>query len=346
MFSYFVLWIPVVQKGDLKVITPSLDAVILKDVPEAEEMYIKGCINPNTFHITFEYWFQNEDRHTYTFECIEKKNTGFIVYRVNIEDDATDFVSESLKYGFHKSYYHYIKGFFHSHVHHDKGEDSLLTCYFSQDAVSLNNKQTLKSVVDSYLDCYIQKLTGNVSEIQNHLSDLLEEMSQGKNVTKHIKFIHQLIKNCYCIKGELGYCRFLSDMNVNNSSREKRRELNVACADFNSSMDELLFWYNHYVSLVSYTAGGKSLKWGIAGAVLGITSLVTTAVLEYRHSRQLTNEKQFEKIDSLNKKQFELIDSLTQKQITHFDDKIDSLSVAIKQIKKQHNKTSAAKKVK
>lgn len=328
MFSYFVLWIPVLQTGDLKIIKTCLDDVTLKDVPEARDMHIKGSIAPDTFHITFEYWLQNEVRHTYTLECIERNNTGFIVYRVNIEDEATDFVSESLRHELHKSYYHYIKGFFHSHIHHDKWEDSLLTCYFSQNPISLEDEQTFKNVVDSYLNCYIQKLTGTVYEIQNHLSDLLEEMSQGKNITKNIKFIHELIKNDYYVKGELWYCNFLSETNINNSSPEIQTEIKVAYADFNRSMDELLFWYNHYVSLVSYTEGGKSLKWGIAGAALGITSLVTTAVLESQNSRQLTNEEQFERIDSLNKV-----------QITHFDDKMDSLSFAIKQIKKQNDKT-------
>lgn len=332
MFSYFVLWIPVLQKGDLKIINQKLDDVVLNDLPNTPDLHIKGSIDNNTYNITFEYWFQDNDRHTYTFEHVENKKQVLLFIELCIDDDAADFVSDSFKKGLHKSFYHYIKGFFHSHIHHDKIEDSLLTCYFSQNPITLNNKQTFTSVVDSYLDCYIQKLTGNVSEIRKHLGELLEEMSQGKNVTKNIKFIHELIKNCYCVKGELGYCRFLSDTNVNVSSREKRRELTDICAKFDSSMDELLFWYNHYMSLVSYTEGGKSLKWGIAGATLGILSLTVTAVLEYRHSRQLTNKELLEYIDSLNKS-----------QITHTDDKIDSLSIVIKQNKEKKDIAPATK---
>lgn len=323
MFSYFVLWIPVLQKGNLKIINQELDDVILNDLPNTPDLHIKGRIDNNTYNITFEYWFQNNDRHKYTFEHIENKNTGFVVYRVCIDDDATDFVSVSFRKGLHKSFYHYIKGFFHSHIHHDKIEDSLLTCFFSRVPITLNDKQTFKSVVDSYLDCYIHKLTGNVSEIRNHLCELLKEMSQGKNVTKNIKFMHELAKNCYCVKGELGYCRFLSDTNINVSSKWKRRELAAACAEFDSSMEELLFWYNHYLSLVSYTDGGKGLKWGVAGVMLGILSLTVTAVIECRNSKQLTNEELLEHIDTLNKS-----------QITHIDDKIDSLSIVIKQNKK------------
>ncbi|MDE5986315.1 MAG: hypothetical protein K2H16_03420 [Prevotella sp.] len=162
--------------------------------------------------------------------------------------------------------------------------------------------------MDSYLDCYIQKLKGNISEINNHLSDVLDEMSHGKDVTKNIKFIHSLIKNCYRVRGELGYCRFLSDTNINESSKEKRRKLKTACTDFDSSLDNLLFWYNHYVSLVSYTEGGKSLKWGITGAGLGIFSLMVTAMLEIRDSFQLSNEEQLNVINRMDSLRNECLD--------------------------------------
>lgn len=108
MFSYFVLWIPVLQKGDLKIINQKLDDVVLNDLPNTPDLHIKASIDNNTYNITFEYWFQDNDRHTYTFEHVENKNTGFIVYRVCIDDDAADFVSDSFKKGLHKSFYHYI----------------------------------------------------------------------------------------------------------------------------------------------------------------------------------------------------------------------------------------------
>lgn len=316
MTSYFVLWIPVLQKGSLKIINRELDDVVLKDLPDVQDLHIKGGIDASTYNITLEYWLSGEDKRSYILECTGRHSAGFIAYRVEVADDAADFVSEGLKSGFHKSYYHYVKGFFHNHIHHDKSEDSLLACYFSKTPISLSNKQHLKDVVDSYLDCYIQKLKGNISEINNHLSDVLDEMSQGKNVTKNIKFIHSLIKNCYRVRGELGYCRFLSDTNKNDSSKEKRRELKTICTEFDSSLDSLLFWYNHYVSLVSYAEGGKSLRWGVAGAMLGILSLVVTAALEIRNSFQLSNEEQ---LNVINK-----VDSLLNECL---DRKIDSLYI-------------------
>lgn len=324
MFAYFVLWIPVRQKGDLKIINPKLDDIIPKDLPDALDLHIKGYIDRNTYDITFEYWLSKEDKNTYIFKCLEKNPTGFIVYQVEIEDSADDYVSESLRNGLHKSYYHYIKGFFHDHVHHDKIEDSLLDCYSSQSPISLKDKQILREVVDSYLNCYIRKLRGIVREAQIHLGDLLDEMSQGKNVTKNIKFLHALIKNCYCIDGELGYCRFLSNTNINDSSRKKRQELAAARVEFDNAMDELLFWYNHYMSLVSYTDGGKSLKWGMAGVAVGVFSLVGTAILEYLSYEQPTHERQLEYIDSLNRR-----------HVMCIDQKIDSLHVVIKQEKER-----------
>ncbi|MDE7378299.1 MAG: hypothetical protein K2N13_04975 [Paraprevotella sp.] len=326
MTSYFVLWIPVVQKGNLKIINRNLADVVLKDLPDVQELHIQGGIDTSTYNIKLEYWSPGEAKRNYILKCTEKHPTGFIAYSVEVDDDATDFVSVGLNSGFHKSYYHYIKGFFHNHIHHDKSEDSLLACYFSKTPISFSNKQTFKDIVDSYLDCYIQKLKGNISEINNHLSDILDEISHGKNVTRNIKFIHSLIKNCYRVRGELGYCRFLSNTNINDSSKEKRKELKAVCAEFDNSLDNLLFWYNHYVSLVSYTAGGKSLKWGIVGAILGISSLMVTAVLEIRNSNQLSNERQLNYINRADSIQNECLNN----KIERLSNKIDSLYFLIK----------------
>lgn len=313
MTSYFVLWIPVLQKGDLKIRNKELDKILLKDLPDVQELYIKGTID-SAFNITFEYWLTEKDKHNYIFKCVEKRQTGFLAYEVEIDENATDFVSNGLREGLHKSFYHYIKGFFHNHVHHEKSEDSLLACYFSNTPISLSNKQNFRKVVDSYLDCYIQKLKGNISETNSLLTEVLDDMSQGKGITKNIKFLHALIKNCYHIKGELGYCRFLSDTNLNESSKEKRDELKARCVEFDSSLDNLLFWYNHYVALVSFTAGGKSLNWGIAGTTLGALSLIVTAGLEIRNSFQMSNK---DLLDSIGKK-----DSLRDRA---FDKEIDGL---------------------
>ncbi len=40
MTSYFVLWIPVLQKGNLKIINRELDDVVLKDLPDVQELHI------------------------------------------------------------------------------------------------------------------------------------------------------------------------------------------------------------------------------------------------------------------------------------------------------------------
>ncbi len=299
MISYYALWIPLLQKGNLNIIKEELDEVILKDLPEADELRIKGHINKKSHSINLYFRLSETENVSYELKCIKKNNTGFIVYCVEISDKATDFVSCGLRTGFHKAYYHYIKGFFHQHTHHDCAEDSLLVAYHSDTEISLNDKSQFRKVVDSYLDCYIQKLKGVTQQNEINMNEVIREMSQNKNISRNLKFIQELVKNGYSVKGELGYCRFLAGTHRNNSSRKKRKELEDAGKEFEDFFDNLIFWNNHYTSLISYFDGNKSLKWGMAGFAVGILSLLVTACLEYCHSRQLSNEKQLEHIENI-----------------------------------------------
>ena len=47
------------------------------------------------------------------FHKVVCSDTGFIVYKLNLEDHESDFLCEELRHSMPKAIYHYVKNFFH-----------------------------------------------------------------------------------------------------------------------------------------------------------------------------------------------------------------------------------------
>lgn len=340
MTRYIVLWIPTMSKRNLQVYVHELPESHLQDIPNTNGVRILASIDDN-FNISFSYKDDTEAAfHNLTLQCICRQSNGFIEYSYEVAEDADDYLSVSLRLDFHQAYYHYLKGFFHKHNQHDSEEDSLLKPVFSETELSFENRDHRNKILRSYFSDYKDKILGTTKEVNLHTESVVAEIAQGQNISRNLEFFHACIIRNYRIKGEIEYCRFLLSQYKNDGLGNERKELETAIEHFMEADSQMQFWYNHYMSLNSFTDGKKGVRIGWAGFIVGVFSIVLTSVLECSHTFSLTNEDQTQHLDSISNLHF-------QKEETHYNridstvtslrQQLDSLQSELKQLKAEKN---------
>lgn len=144
---YYALWIPQHKEGKPIVRKPQLEEIELRDIPDAPSLKICGDINPNTLLISLRYKIDDVECRPLVFHEYEWSETGFIVYKLNLDDDEINFFCNGFRSSMSKAVYHYVKGFFHEHQFHETDDDSLLDSYFSETSISLSDEDTIKKIL-------------------------------------------------------------------------------------------------------------------------------------------------------------------------------------------------------
>lgn len=211
MSSYFyALWIPQFKEGEPHARKSRLDKAELRDRDEDPELWVSGEIENNTLLIRLAYTIDKNPQRTLVFQKTESSKEGFIVYKLNLNDNENDFLCNRLRTTMPKAIYHYLKEFFHEHQFHNCGDDSLLEAYFSEDQINLNDDNHLRSILRTYLQSYIYKYEGCVSLCRDRLYYVTKNINDGVRISDSHDVLKMMIDNNQIVlDGESMYCDFL-----------------------------------------------------------------------------------------------------------------------------------------
>lgn len=286
---YYILWIPSYEISEPEIIHKDLDLCKLQDVEEEDPLYIKGHIQAN-FDITIDYGINDKEcPKSLLFKLLKKDEYGFLTYSLTLPNNPQDWLLKDLHEHMHPSIYHYIKGFFHEHIYHDEEEDSLLRPFKTGKKVDWDKPEFRVQVFDHYLDSYILKYQGHTKEHIKQLHKIRSNIHKKTDISKNIHNLHYLVIGSRNIQAEARYSKSLKRCYAADSQSDKIKLLDKACKDFEEVVDELLFWRNHFTSIISFIEGHASLKWGRWGFMMGLASILLTLYLQCSNHSNSTN---------------------------------------------------------
>ena len=207
---YYALWIPQYKEGIPDVKNQKLEETDLKDKPDDPPLLVSGEVNCDTLLISLKYKLGESAYRHIVFHNVVCADTGFIVYKLNLEDNENDFLCEGLRHSMPKAIYHYVKNFFHEHQFHSSDDDSLLEAYFSPTPIDLEKQEDLRSILKIYIQSYINKYAGCVFLCRDTLHRVTSNQRQDIKIEDSLTELHQVIENNKVIlDGESLYCDFL-----------------------------------------------------------------------------------------------------------------------------------------
>lgn len=286
MKSYFyALWIPQYKEGKPFVKETKLDEIELRDTPEAQSLRIYGEINPETLLICLHYKIDGVEGRPLLFHLSDWKDTGFLVYKLNLDDAEDNFLCNRLRTSMSKAIYHYVKGFFHEHQFHGNDDDSLLNSYFSSVAVRLDDETVMKDILYIYLQSYIDKYAGCVSLSRETLHRVSENIKNGIKFGDSQEELAMVMENNQIvIDGESLYCDFLIDSYSELVSTNQLQRIY-------GLRNELARYDERMARMESSISSEKSIqigKIGIWASFIGaIAGLIVSFVLSMFSSKEL-----------------------------------------------------------
>jgi Sec-independent protein translocase protein TatA len=333
MTYYYALWIPQCEKGIPVIIKESLSKKKYQDKVELPPFEIEGTIVPVSYQIRLIISFGNAQSRELILECTEKSEDGFLVYKIELEEDVDSVLSDSLQTGMKKTIYHYVKGFFHEHQYHHASDDSLLKAYYSSDEIDLSENVQKYAVVSNYLTAYELKYSGYVDESEDTISQVIGQIEERKRLSKNVKLLRaSIFNNMKVLDGESKYCNYLmsacSDV-IPQDNIQRLKQLIEQLRNLNLRMSSIDSYLSSEVSTRQAETG---IRWGIASVVVAIVifgyqylSDSTKGMHEdlqlLRKEQNSTNEELKQRLDKANDKQ----DSLVH-QIDKVEQKVDSLN--------------------
>lgn len=286
MKSYFyALWIPQYKEGKPFVRKTKLEEIELRDIPEAQSLRICGEINPATLLISLHYIIDDIEYRPLLFHLSDWKDTGFVVYKLNLDDDEDNFLCNRLRTSMSKAIYHYVKGFFHEHQFHGDDDDSLLNSFFSSVAVSLDDEVIMREILHIYLQSYVDKYAGCVSLSRETLHRVSENIKNGVKLGNSQAELELVMENNQIvIDGESLYCDFLIDSYSELVSTNQLQRIY-------GLRNELAQYDERMARMESSISSEKSIhigKIGIWASLIGaIAGLIVSFVLSMFSSKEL-----------------------------------------------------------
>jgi len=333
MTYYYALWIPQCKKGIPVIIKERLSKKKFRDKAELPPFEIEGAIDSASYQIQITISLGNVQNYELVLVCTGKSEDGFLVYRIDLEEEVDSVLSASLRAGMKKTIYHYVKGFFHEHLYHHPSDDSLLNAYYSAEEIDLSVKTQKYAVVSNYLMAYELKYSGYVDEIEDTIKQVICQIEERKRLSRNVKLLRaSILNNMKVLDGESKYCHYLmtscSDVIPHDDIKrlehliDQLRSLNLRM----SSIDSYLS------SEVSTRKAETGIRWGIIGVVVAIvifgyqyfndgSKAVHGELQLLRQEQNNTNEELKRQLDKANDKQDSLV-----RQIDKVVQKVDRLN--------------------
>ena len=292
--KYCVLWIPSLYYVDTHDVIDGKEKEKNISDEKGEEHHVKISLQENKNIIVKNDAFQMELR--YERHC---KN-GLYFYSYEIEGDDEHFLSRVPN-----AIYHTIKEFYHTHEHHAKDADSLLTALVSENKIEDNE------AINHYLSIYKQKFIA-YSQIANKLFDKLEENSEKKSSKfKLLSDYKKFTSFCHCALGEYLYCNTLL-----KSTDDSELIFNIK-----NTVDNIKFIENKSQTEFSR----RSTKIGFTIASIGIILAVLGVILTIRSFK---TPDYIGELEELQNKIYFCVDTIRSEQ-NRIDAKIDTTALQL-----------------
>ncbi len=294
MRYYYALWIPSYEIEAPRIIERELDETRLRDHDEYIGVSVKGRID-DQFRIDISYHLSDDatERHLY-LNKVHHTLTGFLVYSIELSDDTANdnfFVAE-LRREMPTALYHFIKGFFHTHVNHASDADSKLKAYSVQ-AENFNFDAHKGVILDRVLGCYEDLFSGQVTIVQSQLSDALKFLSEDVNKFRNLDILDKLAVTTNNVLAEVSYCEFLLTQHEEDAAtHDICIRIKQAIKTLKDNQKQLVFWNSHFHTRFSYADGVAGVRWGVGGFIIGCLSILLSIILPFlSHSeKRIINE--------------------------------------------------------
>lgn len=253
---------------------------VLQDSKEFSRYIIAGRMEKGTldFHLSYREGKGKKEKHL-AFHCEDKCSTGILVYSIELDNFAADSLEKSLQSKMPTFIYHYIKEFFHKHIHHHPSHDSLLQAYFSKEPLSLSEAGK-KVILEYYAMYYLQKFEAHAGNAQSLFATARLNINSRWYINKGIEQLEFILSEGREILGEAEFCDALLSMGAGCISKNTRVSVKKTTKSIQHLQQRVSFAYN----LCTSSYGIKLGWWGIWFGGFGILTSIITFIVSYHLS--------------------------------------------------------------
>lgn len=329
---YYALWIPVLQKTCFEIIG-NPKSKTLQDSKEFSRYTIKGEMEKNTLHFSLRYKEgKKKVEKCLRFQCEEKSTTGFLIYSIELDDSLDGSLEERLRSKMPTFIYHYVKDFFHKHVHHDPSHDSLLHAYFSKEPLSFKNHADRAAIMMHYASYYQQKFIAYTTSAQSVYATAKQNINSRLSINKGIRQLEFLLNEGREILGETEFCCALMEMEAGNIPKNVRRNIYELKQQIEDLQQHISFSYNLCTSSYGIKLGYWGIWFGGMGILVSAVSIYLTLYSSPDYSIVIN------RMDSIEKGRKIQVDSLIKTEQKKMNLRLDSIDRRLEKIHIQLNK--------
>ncbi len=345
MSSYhYVLWIPQVKKKEPCVICPQLEEKVLCDIDILPPLYVRGQILSDSCDIVLNYSIEKKllDK-TLIFNYIKSDDRGFVIYKLDLNEQQTDFLCERLRMEMPNALYHYFKSFFHRHVFHDDSVDSLLRPYTSSAPIKWDDTNVRNEIVGRLIADYERKFNGECKMHSRNYEKIVEKLEKGYKIVEMHDRMGRLYEHEKNTLNERTFCNFLMRSFPCCVSADRKRLLKETIAH----LEVLTLKSESSFSKISTSLGlGYSMKGyyvGIGGLLFGCISTAWSLWYSTQQAnKSSTEQKEYQReiIDCIQNETAGLKadEQFVLEQVHQINNRMDTLNYRMNKIIKRQKK--------
>lgn len=325
--SYYVLWIPQITKENPNILQSKLALKELRDKRNVESLFVRAQISLESRNISLWYSIDGEAEKELMFYYINQDDRGFLIYKLELNDQQNDFLCKYLREGMPNALYHYFKSFFHEHIFHDESEDSLLSPYFSVEPIRWNRTEVRNEVVKRLIVDYEIKFQGALEEYSATYERITLQLKEKKKILRMLNLMDELREQERNTLNERAYCEFLLrsfpmcvDSDRKRTLRNLIKHLEMINLKLESSRNRLSASLGLQFSVWGFWAG-------FIGIVLGLATSTISIIYAAQQSKNssIKQEKNIQEIKNIIQEEGEK----TRKQECIFFDETQRLYLRI-----------------
>ena len=349
--SYFVLWIPQIEKEFPHIIQEKLPPCTLHDKRSVRPLFVKACISPDSRDITFNYSigrsFFNRRKKLYDkelrFQYVKQDERGFVIYRLDLKDEDNDFLCQLLRQEMPNAVYHYFKSFFHKHVFHSKSADSLLTPYFSPIPIKWNQTQERNNIVSCLIKDYETKYIGTYENLLDSYAEIVSNLSKYRKIRRMLLAMTKLIEDTRNTLNEREYCEFLLKSFPHCIEADKKNSLKKYINQSEKELRRFENLYNHISAALGLQFSVRGYYVGVIGLFVGLASSVGSLCYTAHQSGNSEEEikKNIEELQNtvqIKVAKLEAEEQSILEQTQQMNSRLDSLTKEIHQMQRKLKK--------
>lgn len=329
---YYALWIPVLKTTRFNIICRPTQKV-LQDSKEFPRYIIKGDMDSQTLNFTLHYkeGKKNAEK-SLSFQCESRWKVGILVYSIELSDSPKSILEEMLQQKMPTFIYHYIKDFFHQHIHHHPSHDSLLHAYFSKSPLELNAANQ-KAIIEHYASRYLQKFKAYTNNAQSVFGTAKRCINSRLAINRGIRLLENQLDEGREILGETDFCSALIQMGSSHIAKNIRTDIKEQTERIKNLQQQISFSYNLCTSSYGIKLGYWGIWFGAAGILASALSIYLTM-----NSNVPDYSPMLIQMDSLNNKRGTQTDSLIRAGQNRTNGQIDSVKKQLDNIQTQSEK--------